>query len=230
MNYLVFAFFMGLLGSLHCIAMCGPLLLAMPADRPSKWTTLGNTLIYQLGRTLMYGLLGLVVGFIGHSINVSGWQQGMSLSIGLLLIGIGVFSISGKHVHRVARMQQFLMRPVIRWIGYWFHRPGGHFIVGILNGLLPCGMVYMALVAALNTETIQGGGTFMLLFGVGTWPAMLSAAIVGNFLKRHVRINLAAWLPIICLVMGGWFMLRGAGLDIPFLSPLIHPEGAITCQ
>src|SRR5690606_34301715 len=101
--------------------------------------------------------LGLIMGLIGHSINMNGWQQGISIAIGLMLVGMGVFSISGQRFGRIARMQQALVNPVISWIGYWFHRPGGHFIVGILNGLLPCGMVYMALAAALNAETMQGG-------------------------------------------------------------------------
>lgn len=230
MNYHVFAFFMGLLGSLHCIAMCGPLLLAMPADRPAKWRAFVNTLGYQVGRTLMYGFLGLIVGVIGHSVGAVGWQQGMSMTIGLLLIGMGFLSIAGKRFQKITRMQQALVHPVISWIGYWLHRPGGHVMVGMLNGLLPCGMVYMALAAALSAETVQGGGLFMVLFGLGTWPAMLSVAVVGNIMKRRIRINIASWLPIICLLMGGWFMLRGASLDIPFLSPIIYPEGAVTCK
>lgn len=230
MSYQVFAFFMGMLGSLHCLAMCGPLMLAMPATRSSKWVMLANTLGYQVGRTLMYGLLGLIVGIIGHSIDAAVWQQGMSIVIGLLLMGMGFFSIWGKHIQRIDQMQQMLVRPVIKWIGYWLHRPGGHLMVGMLNGMLPCGMVYIALAAALNAETAQGGGTFMLLFGLGTWPAMLSASVLGNILKRHIRIHVATWLPIISLLMGGWFILRGAGLDIPFMSPLIYPDGSVTCK
>ena len=230
MNYQVFAFFMGMLGSLHCLAMCGPLMLAMPATHSSKWQMFVNSLAYQVGRTFMYGLLGLSLGFLGHSINTVAWQQTVSLFVGFLLIAIGVFSISGKQIQQIGKIQQLLVGPIVKWIGYWLYKPGGHIVVGLLNGVLPCGMVYLALAAAVNAETAQGGGIFMLLFGLGTWPVMLSASLMGALLKRRVKLTIAYWIPLVSIVMGGWFILRGAGLDIPFMSPLIYPEGAVTCK
>lgn len=228
MSYHALAFFMGLFGSLHCVAMCGPLTLAVPGAR-SRWRQLSNALTYQLGRVAIYGLLGLAIGFAGHSVEIAGWQQGISIATGLLLIATGLFSIWGRRIRHVVRWQQAFVQPVITWIGYWLYQPGGHFMVGMLNGLLPCGMVYMALAAALSADTVQGSGLFMLSFGLGTWPAMLSVSLIGNIARRRMRFNLAFWLPMISLAMGGWFLLRGAGLDIPYLSPLIYPQGAVTC-
>jgi len=229
MSYHTLAFFMGLFGSLHCVAMCGPLMVALPLSHGARWKVGVQLLVYQVGRVSVYTLLGLLVGALGNSVGLRGWQQFLSLASGLLLIGIGIFTLWGRHVPAVARMQERVAAPLTRWIGYWLYRPGGYLVVGCLNGLLPCGMVYMALAAALNADSVQGGGLFMLLFGLGTWPAMLLTATMGSFLKRHIRVNTARWLPVFYLLMGGWFVLRGANLDIPMLSPLIYPEGAILC-
>ena len=178
----------------------------------------------------MYGGLGLLIGIVGHSMVANEWQQAISIGTGVLLIGVGLATLFGRHVQRMIRLQQAVVKPIINWIGYWLHRPGGHFMVGVLNGLLPCGMVYMALAGALNADSVHGAGLFMLLFGLGTWPAMLSISMIGNIAKRCLRLNLTFWIPLICLLMGGWFLLRGANFDIPYLSPLIYPEGAITCH
>ncbi len=230
MDYQYLAFFMGLFGSLHCVAMCGPLMLALPTPYSLGWKWWSNLLVYQVGRIMMYGVLGLLIGTIGNSVGVKGWQQGISIFTGLLLVSMGLFSFMGRNIPRVVRAQQSFTRPITRWIGYWFGRPGGHFMVGLLNGLLPCGMVYMALAAALNADSVYGGGVFMLLFGLGTLPALLAVVALGNTAKKMLRFDMAAWLPLICVVMGAWFLLRGANLDIPFLSPLIYPEGAMMCN
>lgn len=230
MSYLALAFFMGLFGSLHCVAMCGPLVLAFVADNGNRsWRMLTNTVLYQLGRVTMYGLLGLGIGAIGHLLEIKDWQRGITFLTGILLVVMGLLSLFGRRYSRFARLQQRFVTPLTRWVGYWLYRPGGHLVVGMLNGLLPCGMVYMALAAALSADTVQGSGLFMLSFGLGTWPAMLSVALISNFAKTRIRFNFAFWLPIISIIMGGWFLLRGANLDIPYLSPLIYPKGAIVC-
>ncbi|WP_353126350.1 sulfite exporter TauE/SafE family protein [Parapedobacter pyrenivorans] len=230
MSYYTLAFFMGLFGSLHCVAMCGPLVLAFSDGQShSPWQVVSNKLRYQFGRVMVYGLLGLAIGGIGRVFEIKAWQQGVTLITGVLLVGMGLFTLFGKRFDSFSRLQQQLVGPLTRWIGYWLYRPGGHLVVGMLNGLLPCGMVYMALAAALSADSVGGGGLFMLLFGLGTWPAMLSVSLLGSFAKFRARFNFAFWLPMLCIVMGGWFLLRGANLNIPYLSPLIYPKGAIVC-
>ncbi|MFB2120297.1 sulfite exporter TauE/SafE family protein [Parapedobacter sp. 2B3] len=231
MNYLLLGFFMGVFGSLHCVAMCGPLVLAFSTGntRGRSWLVIVQTVLYQLGRVLVYGILGLVIGGIGYVLNIKDWQQGITLLTGALLVVVGVFSLFGKHSRQFVSLQQRFVTPLTRWVGYWLYRPGGHFVVGALNGLLPCGMVYMALAAALSAESAMGSGLFMLSFGAGTWPAMIAVGLLGAFAKSRMRFNFAFWLPIISVVIGIWFLLRGANLDIPYLSPLIYPEGAIVC-
>ncbi len=153
-----------------------------------------------------------------------GWQQQLSILTGLLLLTLGVYHLVGRHVPFIAKRQQAWMAPFIRQMGYWLYRPGGNFVVGMLNGLLPCGMVYLALAASLNTGSPASGAAFMGLFGLGTVPVMLSAGIAGSFIKKYIPIRFSAWLPFLFLVMGSWFILRGANLNIPYLSPVLYPQ------
>lgn len=230
MSYFYLAFFMGLFGSLHCVAMCGPLVLALPNAGRQMWKQIANRIFYQIGRISMYGLLGLILGLIGNFIAVKGWQQGISIFTGALLISMGLFNLFSASFPKIIRLQTKFMQPVIKKMGYWLYKPGGSFVAGIFNGLLPCGMVYMALAAALNADSVGNGGLFMLYFGIGTLPMMLTVAIIGTLLKQKIRLNFNKWLPAMLLIMGIWFLLRGANLDIPFLSPVIYPEGAMICD
>jgi len=227
-NYL--AFFMGLLGSLHCVAMCGPLLLALPSSGKDHYRIVINRIIYQIGRVLTYAALGLLIGFISIGAEYKGWQQGLSILTGILLVGMGLFTFFGNHSSGLIKAQQKLFAPLFKRMGYWLYKPGGNFIAGVLNGFLPCGMVYMALATALNTGNTLAGGRFMLLFGLGTLPLMLLTGIAGNYVKRIIPFKLSTWLPTLFLIMGVWFILRGSNLDIPYLSPLIYPEGMVTCN
>lgn len=230
MSYLLLAFFMGLLGSLHCVGMCGPLVLASTGQGVgSRWRMVGNQLLYQVGRTLIYGVLGLAAGLAGHALVLRGWQQGITLVTGTLLVATGALTLAGTRVPGLARLQHRVAVPLTRWIVHALRFPGGYAVVGMLNGLLPCGMVYMALAGAVSADTVAGAGRFMLLFGLGTWPVLLAVSWMGGVLRSRLRVNVHRWLPIFAIVLGGWFLLRGAGLDIPYLSPLIYPEGTVTC-
>lgn len=230
MDYLYLAFFMGLFGSLHCAVMCGPLVLALPSAGKSPALVVFNRVIYQMGRIMTYAVLGLLLGLLGNAIAIKGWQQAVSLATGGLLILMGFFNLFSEYFPGIVRRQGQIMQPVIRKMGYWLYRPGGSWMAGMLNGLLPCGMVYMALAAALNSDTAWGGAGFMIFFGLGTFPMMIAVSLLGSLMKRKININLSRWLPAMLLIMGVWFLLRGANLDIPMLSPLIYPEGAITCD
>lgn len=230
MDYLYLAFFMGLFGSLHCVAMCGPLVMALPVSGKSTSAIMANRVIYQVGRVITYGLLGVIIAFLGTSITVKGWQQVLSITTGLILISIAVFTLLNHRFPGLERWKQHAFQPIIKKMGYWLYKPGGSFMAGIMNGLLPCGMVYMALAAALNADTVWKGGAFMIVFGSGTFPMMLAVSFFGSMIKKKFKFNLSKWLPSMYLILGIWFMLRGANLDIAYLSPLIYPEGAIFCD
>ncbi|GAA4140556.1 sulfite exporter TauE/SafE family protein [Sphingobacterium kyonggiense] len=229
MTYHYLAFFMGLLGSIHCAVMCGPLLLAVQAGQGISWKTTFNKLLYQFGRILTYGLIGLFLGLLGNVASLQGWQQGFSLVTGILLFAIGLFYMFGKSSSNLAAIQTKAIQPFAKFMGKWLYRPGGSFVAGVLNGILPCGMVYMALASAVNADSIWNSFYFMLLFGLGTLPLLLVFSFAGNFPKRIFKKGFSTVLPILFILMGVWFILRGANLDIPYLSPLIHVDGAMNC-
>ena len=220
---------MGLLGSIHCAVMCGPLLLAVQAGQGISWKTTFNKLLYQFGRILTYGLIGLFLGLLGNVASLQGWQQGFSLVTGILLFAIGLFYMFGKSSSKLAAIQTKAIQPFAKFMGKWLYRPGGSFVAGVLNGILPCGMVYMALASAVNADSIWNSFYFMLLFGLGTLPLLLVFSFAGNFPKRIFKKGFSTVLPILFILMGVWFILRGANLDIPYLSPLIHVDGAMNC-
>ncbi|MVZ67530.1 sulfite exporter TauE/SafE family protein [Sphingobacterium sp. DK4209] len=229
MTYHYLAFFMGLLGSIHCAVMCGPLLIAVQGGSAVSWKTTFNKLLYQFGRILTYGLLGVLLGLIGNAAAVQGWQQAFSLVTGIVLTALGLFYMLGKHSKQLASFQSKAIQPFARFMGQWLYRPGGSFVAGVLNGVLPCGMVYMALASAVNASSLQNSFMFMVLFGLGTLPLLLIFSFVGNFPKRVLKKGFSSILPVLFILMGVWFILRGANLDIPYLSPLLHMEGAMNC-
>lgn len=224
------AFFMGLFGSVHCTLMCGPLLFALQRDQLFSLAVIFNKLLYQLGRILTYGLLGVVFGLIGNSFAMKGWQQGFSIFTGVLLILIGLSYLLIKKSSSVAQLQTKIIQPFAKEMGKWLYKPNGSLIAGMMNGFLPCGMVYMAIASAMNAETLTLSFQFMLYFGLGTLPLMLLFSVLSSLPRRMFKFRFASILPILYLVMGIWFLLRGANLDIPYLSPLLNIDGAITCQ
>ncbi len=227
MNYLSLAFFMGLFGSIHCAAMCGPLIVAVQQSaKPAIW----NKIIYQLGRILTYSTIGLLMGIIGNVGFLKNGQQNLSILTGVLLLAIAIFQFSGRYSSKLARWQSVFMQPVARFLGKWMFRPGGSFVAGILNGLLPCAMVYMALAASLNADGLINSILFMFLFGLGTLPLLLILSFVGGWSKKIFKKGFSRTLPYLYLFMGIWFILRGAQLDIPYLSPLLHLDGAMNCM
>lgn len=229
MTYYYLAFFMGLFGSIHCAVMCGPLLLAIQGNQQISWRQTLNKLLYQSGRILTYGVLGVLLGLIGNVASVQGWQQAFSLFTGIVLVLIGLSYLFAKNSAALAQFQTRAIQPFARAMGRWLYKPGGSFVAGVLNGILPCGMVYMALVSAMNADGVGASFQFMLLFGLGTLPLMLFFSIASMWTKKMFKVRFATIMPILYLLMGAWFILRGANLDIPYLSPLLYIEGAINC-
>lgn len=230
MNYNMLGFFMGLVGSIHCTLMCGPLLFALQQNQEISFIQILNKIVYQLGRILMYGIIGLVLGLVGVSFALKGWQQGVSLLTGVVLIIIGISYFITHRFTRFAKYQNQMVQPIAKSMGRWLNQPNGAFMAGMLNGLLPCGMVYMASASAMNAETIFLSFQFMICFGLGTLPLMLIFSFATYLPKKMLKINFSKVLPMIYLIMGGWFLLRGANLDIPYLSPLLYVQGAVLCN
>jgi uncharacterized protein len=221
------AFALGLLGSLHCAAMCGPLMLALPVRPGGAGRFVAGRIIYQLGRIATYCLLGVVAGLIGKSIYVAGLQRWLSIALGVAIL-LGFFiskkiSVSAPVVRLVTRlktaMSAQLQRRGFRSLA----------LLGMLNGLLPCGLVYVALAGAVSRGTLSDGVLYMAVFGLGTLPTMLGISLSGKLLPLAVRLRLRRAIPVGVCLLAGLLILRGLSLGIPYLSPDLTSGGMAGC-
>jgi sulfite exporter TauE/SafE len=229
MNQNSIAFFIGLFGSVHCIGMCGPLALAIPSFQTKWWLIVGDKILYNVGRIITYSFLGFLIGLLGKQLWLAGLQQGVSLVSGVLIILAGLSRLLKIRFGQGAFFSRFLS-PVNRLLSYALRHKAGHLIVGILNGFLPCGFVYFALVGAVNTLSAPTAAQYMFWFGMGTFPLMLLATISSGFIGLPLRRRINQTMPYIMVCLGIWFLLRGMNLDIPYLSPAIQSSGATICH
>lgn len=215
---------LGFLGSLHCVGMCGPLVLALPQPQGEygRWAMLvGGRVLYNIGRALTYALLGLGVGLIGGAARFSGLQQVVSITSGVLILlwlmlpkNLANKASVATSAARLINRLRVLLSPVLR-----MHFLSSQFGLGVLNGLLPCGLVFVALAGALAQETVLASSGFMALFGLGTFPAMLAFSILTGKLKNNFSTSLRRLLPIGLAAIAILLILRGLALDIPYISP-----------
>lgn len=233
MSYFPLAFLMGLLGSLHCAVMCGPIMLSMPLDKNAIWKNAVQLLLYQLGRVFVYTILGLLIGLVGNSFQFLVNQKVLSISIGIALLFFAFIQFTGRYQKYISGFQSTLLKPISKAMGKLLTLKFWGFFVGMLNGLIPCGMVYLALATALNLADVQKSAQYMFLFGLGTTPLMLMISLGGIYLKKYIRFNTNKLIPWFMLFLGLIFILRSADLGITFLSPYLgvgHGSGAVDCR
>jgi sulfite exporter TauE/SafE len=207
--------------------MCGPIALAIPLKTSSWLARITGGLIYNIGRAITYAVMGAIFGLLGRGLVMSGFQQWISVIMGAIMIlsvitpslyknrfkaDKGIFSFVGKVKLSLGKL--FTQRSY-----------GSLFLIGLLNGLLPCGLVYVAIAAAIATGSSAGGALFMFIFGLGTLPMMLSISLIGNLITLELRKKITRLIPYAIVFIGVLFILRGLSLGIPFLSP---PEKAMT--
>jgi len=228
---LVLAFTLGLFGSLHCVGMCSPIALLIPLQRQRKGFRSLQLGAYFIGKTLAYALMGLLFGLVGEGIFIAEYQQEFSIFAGLLMILMGLFSLLHLRV-------KGLGNPLLKGFSLLKNALGkqlskktltSSLSIGFLNGFLPCGLVYTALFGALAMGNWWGSMIYMTAFGVGTIPLMLLLILLGDFLPLALRRRLNQWLPLVIILVGILFILRGLGLGIPYLSPadthlILHPK------
>jgi sulfite exporter TauE/SafE len=223
------AFFVGLFGSVHCIGMCGPLAFAIPSLDGRWWRIVLDKVVYNAGRIITYSFLGLAIGLLGQQLWLAGLQQGVSVISGVLIIVAGFSRLMKVKFARSMPMIRML-GPVNKLISYALKHKAGHLVIGMLNGFLPCGFVYLALIGAVNTPSSFSAAQYMFWFGIGTFPLMLlamaGAGFIGPLFRR--RINVA--MPYLMVFLGCWFVLRGLQLSIPYLSPPKASTGAAICN
>lgn len=218
---LLSAIVLGLLGSLHCVGMCGPIAFMLPVDQTNNFKKGGQIALYHLGRLLAYGSFGLLFGLLGKGLYVFGLQQKLSIGIGLLMIALVLLPLRrwqhftlAKPVHRIiSKLKSKLGKELSKKTADTF------LTIGFLNGFLPCGMVYMALFGAIAMGNALQGALYMVFYGLGTVPLMTTAIYFSSLLKGIARQRINKLIPIFVIIIGALFILRGMGLDIPYISP-----------
>ncbi|MDE3211829.1 MAG: sulfite exporter TauE/SafE family protein [Bacteroidota bacterium] len=216
------AFTLGILGSFHCVGMCGPIAMALPLKEQSDWGKFSGALIYNLGRITTYSVFGLVFGLIGRSFGFFGYQQGVSIILGVLIL-ISIFLPSKITTRYGQNILTNFFTKIRSSIGTLFSKRNrtSLYTIGLLNGLLPCGLVYMAAALAIATGAVVRGIVFMMAFGLGTLPLMWGMAFFGSFIKMSLRQKIRKAYPYFMTAIALLLILRGLGLGIPFVSPRI---------
>lgn len=215
------ALIFGLISSLHCIGMCGPIAMMLPVDRTNSVKKVSQIMMYHFGRLLAYASIGLVFGLVGKGFFLAGIQQKLSIFIGVAMI------ITILTPERVLANYNF-SKPIYRLIaqiktslGKQFKNKSYQslFTIGLLNGFLPCGMVYVALFGAIAMQSVPFGILYMLLFGLGTIPMMSSVTYLNSVMTLPFRNKIQKVIPYVGVIIGVLFVLRGLGIGIPYISP-----------
>lgn len=221
MEYVLAAISLGFLGSFHCVGMCGPIALALPIHQQSASQKMVSILSYNLGRILTYAVFGILFGFIGQSFALFGYQQKLSILLGsLILLGI---IVPKRWMSRIA-LTKNIYGPLNRLknkIAVLFQQRSirSFFSIGLLNGLLPCGLVYMAITGAVATGSVFKGMLFMAFFGAGTLPLMFSISYTSHLLSVKARHLIHKTIPVFTAIMAILLILRGLNLGIDYISP-----------
>jgi uncharacterized protein len=218
------AFLIGLFGSFHCIGMCGPIAIALPIQQDNILALVSGRIFYNVGRALTYAAIGLVFGLLGQGLSLAGFQQSVSIVAGVLIL-LMVLLPSG------FTQKLYLLKPAYgftnflkRKFGILFKRKSvlSVFLIGLLNGFLPCGLVYIAVAGAIASGGYLEGALYMFVFGLGTLPIMLAVSLAGNFISLNLRKRINKLIPAFMVVLAFLFILRGMNLGIPYISPQLQ--------
>ncbi len=224
---------LGFLGSFHCVGMCGPIALTIPVKRSSKLSVFAGSLIYNAGRVTTYTILGTLFGLLGQGFAMAGWQSFLSLTLGSLIL---IFLFVPK-IKFIKQSNGILMMPLGKIksnISQLFgqNTKEALFFIGVLNGLLPCGLVYLGIAGSIATGNAFSGALFMVGFGLGTIPAMMTLTAIRDFISIKFRENVRKAVPVFVGIMALLLILRGLNLGIPYVSPeaKVSPKTGIIVQ
>lgn len=219
MEIITAGFILGLIGSLHCAGMCGPIAINLPLRGDTFLEKFFSGLLYNLGRTLMYGIMGAIFGSIGKGLYLLGIQQWVSIIMGSIMILTVLLPFVFKKINLIQFdfFTGFLRKSIQKLFKIRSYK--GLFFIGMLNSLLPCGLVYVAIIGAIATGNFYYGSLYLILFGLGTIPMMLTISLIGNAITTNVRNIFNKIIPYLVVLIGALFILRGLCLGIPYISP-----------
>lgn len=221
MTLIISALGIGFASGFHCVGMCGPIALSMGLTKNQALNFHLQNLTYNFGRIVTYIFLGAILGLVGEGFQMAGVQEYLTIAAGILLIIMALFSFGGKDIATKIPFLSNLLLKIKMALSKILQKPDykSRFFTGILNGFLPCGMLYIALTASLAAGGSLGGAFFMFLFGLGTLPFMFAVVFAGSLMNQTFRQRILKVVPIMMIVLGGLFIVRGMGLGIPYLSP-----------
>lgn len=215
------ALLLGLVSSLHCIGMCGPIAMMLPVDRKNPAKQSLQLLLYHAGRLSAYGSLGLVFGVFGKGFYMAGFQQEFSVIAGIIMIAIILIPEKKLANYNFSKPAYGIIANIKAGLGSQFRKRNlkAFFMAGLLNGFLPCGLVYVSLFGALAMQSTHLGVAYMVLYGIGTIPLMSVVVYSAGLVKNNTRTLFSKVVPYMVVLVGMLFIIRGLGLDIAFLSP-----------
>jgi sulfite exporter TauE/SafE len=215
------AFIFGLISSFHCIGMCGPIAMMLPVDYTNQVKRATQLLTYHLGRLMAYATIGLIFGCLGKGFFLAGLQQKMSVFVGIAMILVVLIPEKLFSRYNFSKPVYRLISKIKTSLGSHFKNKSYHslFIIGLLNGFLPCAMVYVALFGAIAMQSASFGILYMILFGLGTIPLMTMVVYLNAMIRLPFKTKIQKWIPYVAVVIGCLFILRGLGLGIPYISP-----------
>ncbi|GEL11620.1 membrane protein [Flavobacterium glycines] len=195
--------------------------MMLPVDRSNPAKKVTQILSYHLGRISAYAVIGFVFGLLGKGFFMAGMQQKLSVIIGVLMIVAIVIPEKTFAQYNFSKPVFRLISKVKQALGNQFKKKSYQslFTIGLLNGFLPCGMVYVALFGAIAMQSIGLGIFYMVLFGLGTVPLMSTVVYINSFLTVSIRNKIQKAIPYVVVLIGVLFILRGLGLGIPYVSP-----------
>ncbi len=217
-------FMIGLIGSLHCIGMCGPIVLALPYNTNSSLSLIWGRIIYNIGRVLTYSLMGAFAGLFANKFLLAGFQSYASIVLGVIIV---IYLILPTKV-KAGFANNIVYSTISGWLKYFYNNFqandtfGYYFIFGLVNGLLPCGLVYVALIGSFTAGNFVYGFINMLAFGLGTFPVMFLTSMATKFITLNIRNKIAKLVPYLTFLLAVLFILRGLNLGIPFISPNLN--------
>lgn len=215
------ALIFGILGSFHCVGMCGPIAFMLPVSRENSVKKFLQVLLYHFGRLMAYAIIGLAFGVLGKSLDLFGFQQQLSIAAGILMIAVIVLPNKTFGKYNFSRPMYKVVGKVKSSLGSALKKktPDTFFTIGFLNGFLPCGLVYMAAFGAVASGSMVQGSLYMVLFGVGTIPLMTTAVYFRQMMNGIIKKRVQKMIPVFVVLIGLLFIVRGLGLGIPYLSP-----------
>ena len=192
------------MGSFHCAGMCGPIAIALPLHGNTIPQKIFGGALYNIGRTITYGIMGAIFGLLGQGIQMIGFQQKVSVIMGAIMIISVFFPAIFKNQYNLDKSWFSFVGKLKKTIGQMFtiRSFSSLFFIGMLNGLLPCGLVYMAIAGAIGMGTVTNGALYMILFGLGTIPMLLAISLAGNIMSLAVRKKINKLIPVLVVVVG----------------------------